>query len=193
MNNDFLKLSFGKVISHVFPGFLFLIENVILFYLYKYGAIEQFFNTIFGLDWNSQAILFLLLIFIGTIFGTIIDAIQHFFFEEILSLFHKEKKGGAKREFCELFSLANSEEADIYKHWVDEEFQYYYEAYINFFIALLPLFLIFYKTQAPLWFSVVLVFIIIVLFIESFCTRNEYLNEHEKVMKYFKSKHVTNN
>lgn len=189
------KLSFGKIISHVFPGFIFLVELVVLFYLVSGVGLNNAFDQFKVLNWNTQIFIFFFFIFVGTICGVIIDAIHHFIFDETIDRIKKiiGKKSRSFQEdsdesFVKCFSLLTKDQADIYKDYVDEEYLYYYESYINTFIALIPLFFIFKMLSVSMLWWVILSVIMCILFIEAQITRDEFYETHEKIMKYFNEK-----
>ena len=91
------ELSFGQIISHVFPGFVFVLLVIVWFIKHNNWDFLEIQKYVLGLSWNSQTSIFVVFIFIGTIFGVLIDAAHHCI-DDLLERF-KVKEGVDLREY----------------------------------------------------------------------------------------------
>lgn len=110
---DFLSsFSFSKMMSHVFPGVLFefmLLVLICFSYDEKGNLIDEFCSTVPETEINFIAtiIVIIAILIIGTIFGIIIDGIQH---ETITRCFECIYKYSRKEEFSnidEIYRIVN--------------------------------------------------------------------------------------
>lgn len=184
------KISFGQIISHIFPGVILGIELVILIDLWYQPV--PILGNLFKLGWNSQALVLIILIFVGTILGIIIDALHHFLFTD----FHWKlifQKGWRKNPTGE-YEISNLEQLEIYKNMIDEGLLYYYEGYYNIAFALLPSLiivpLVLYRLGVRNFWIIALtliplLFTVIFLGIEGWSTRKEYEKETKIIQESF--------
>ncbi|MCD4811387.1 hypothetical protein K8R14_02140 [bacterium] len=108
---DFLSsFSFSKMMSHVFPGFLFefmLLVLIWFFYYEKGNLIDEFCSTIPEPQTNYIALIIIIIatIIIGTIFGIIIDGIQHLTITKCFELIYSRKK--EFKDINEIYGIVN--------------------------------------------------------------------------------------
>ena len=181
MDFDYKKLSFGQIISHVFPGFVFLLLLVIYHYAEKGQTI---FKGIVGQQWNDQGAVFIIFIFLGTIAGVLIDALRHLIDEYLLEkvVFKRKKNDWRLLWFKEEYQLK------VYAYFVCEQVFYYYEAYGNLIIATIPVYWIIPLLKINIiWSYAIVLFIHISLLIEARNTYKDYFDTHNEVIDSFKS------
>jgi hypothetical protein len=188
-------MSYGLLLSHTFPGLLFGLEILLAFELFtKINII----NLLFLIENNaSNLIAIFIAVFVSaTLLGFILDGIHHFIFEDVY-----EKIVLKKNPYnLKLFQLIkNAEQMHIYKHFLEDDLWYPYEAYANIGIAMLPgLILLPYwlnKLQIATWFNaIVTVFywsVFIIMIYEAKSTLQLFNEAEEKLIENFESGYST--
>jgi hypothetical protein len=182
-----LKAMYGYLISHTFPGCLLLFE---LLMLYKWFANPKIFHVLhqyFPSETKSVIVLLIIGYVFSTLLGVIVDGIQHFCFEDFLRKPSPEVKFPAlKDEFT----------VNIYKHFLEDDLWFYYEAYANVAIVMLfPGIILFAHGLSNIlhlhaWgYCLSILFYIIllsILFYEAYRTRRSFMADEEEFVKVHK-------
>jgi hypothetical protein len=182
MELNFKELSYGNLISHTFPGLFLGLEIILAF---KIFTPFDGFNFLYKIDYrvtNIIAILVIAYIF-STLLGIILDGIHHFIFRS------KESWDYEVYKF-----IGSLEQLQIYKKCVDEDNWYYYEAYANIGIAMVPgIFLLpywFYQLNLNIWFIITISFlyivILIIIFYEAIACLKECYEIEKALIENFK-------
>ena len=176
MQIDTKYIRFGYVISHTFPGFILSIELMI--------GIDMLTNKricfLIFQQMDFLSIVGILGIFaIGaTIFGLIIDAIQHFIFENLIDKIITRKGEQIYEAMYVHKVIKTMEHFLIYQHLIEDAFWYYYEAYANIAISLILGFFVIAPALKKLgvgfyWAEIIrfsIIPVIILLFLEAITT-----------------------
>lgn len=104
MTDFFSSLSFSKLISHVFPGFLLIFS---IFLLIDSFCIDPGFYTCQLFEKNNFEIFIIIVgtfLLVGTIIGIIIDGIQHISITEIFG-FRYKKISKLHEHYCEIYRI----------------------------------------------------------------------------------------
>lgn len=188
---DFFGNSFGKIIAHVFPGFIFLTEIILLFFP-ESNLFETWRNL--KLTWDQQLILFFIFLFIGTIAGVIIDAIANFIIEEVVDrIVHKIQGKDFKRARNtkeEPFNIDTLAKLEIYKYLTDEWAYYWYQAWSNTAISLTLLPIIIWKSHISFKYLIlsIILLVILILFYMGYRAYDNWLILDKQVSKEFGKK-----
>lgn len=126
-------LSFGQLISHTFPGFVLLLEMIVIIDIF---SPRRILYTITHLSWYNIGVGFLIFIFLSTILGFIIDALQYYFLSGRSGLFNKISKRKSREIYIESV-LKTQDQLLIYENTA-VELRHHFEAYANIAISLLP-------------------------------------------------------
>ncbi len=168
-----LKEMYSYLLSHTLPGLLLLVEISVFFYTTHKDILDKLLQTASDnvtaschTAILSPVILILAVYTFSTLLGTMLDGIQHFFFDFIIDPGTQIKKCFATEEciksfkshpfrnFCKWYyeSLSNKAAAkakfeailrskDVgikaYKHFIEDDLWYPYEAYANITVAML--------------------------------------------------------
>ena len=206
------KFSYNHIIAHIFPGIVLSLELVMFLHLITPNSLIR---KIFSLG-LSQAMVVFLLVVSGTFLGILIDAFQHYLFEDLkgtsflAKLFPKissklfpkmpsadklpKEKGIVDTTKNE--DIKTEEQLAIYNDLVMESYYYYYEAWMNSGLSLLPLIFIlpplFIRLCIPfhwvVFSEISLILIIIVMFYEGTVTHYDYYEKDEEVLNSFNNK-----
>jgi len=132
------RFRFGHIISHTFPGILLGVQLIIFldlltphricFFILQYLGNFSGFITIAGF--------FLVL---ATILGLIIDALQHLIFECVIERLHTYKTGETY-EIYQIHRVKSEMAIRIFHEIFEDQLWYYYEAYANIALCLLPIY-----------------------------------------------------
>lgn len=122
-------LSYGLLLSHTFPGLLFGLEILIAFQLFTNLDI---LTSILTLQNNMTTLItiFIIAFVFSTLLGFMLDGIHHFIFEDL-----KDEPDYPNNFFIACNSI---EKMQLYKHFLEDDLWYPYEAYANIGIAMLP-------------------------------------------------------
>lgn len=197
-----LKFSFRHIISHTLPGIFFSLELLALLNLTRPDQCEVIIKIV------STAGGFILLLVVGSFFGVIIDAFQHLIFEceystrhcfkaaqRLEKLLHLPESTAAFKDVkrYEKPAIQTTEQLEIYDSLVNDEFYYYYEAWMNTAISLSLLWILvpwyFNKWQVwPGWMAVAVLLVTVVLLVllyEATITYYDYLKHDAEVLDSF--------
>ncbi len=122
-----LKEMYRYLISHTFPGLLLLVE--LLLFLQNTAYPNIFMSP---LPDKYIAILILAGYSFSTLLGTMLDGIQHSIFD--LFIDPRTDKESIKNKFIAIKN--NDKDMEVYKHFIEDDFWYPYEAYANISIAM---------------------------------------------------------
>jgi hypothetical protein len=130
-----LKDMYSFLISHTFPGLLILVE---LLFFYQWFINPNFWNFIQE-NWPTETSTVIVILILGyafsTLIGIVLDSVHHF----IEDIFNHKNKDDKFEAIKDSFSM------DVYKHFLEEDLWYPYEAYANVGVAMVPgLFLLYY-------------------------------------------------
>lgn len=149
-------MSYGLLLSHTFPGILLELEILVAFELFTPLNI---LGRIFNIENNITNLISLLIVaFVSaTIFGFILDGIHHCLFRKL------------EGSDCKIYEvITKTEQMQIYKHFVEDDLWYPYEAYANIAIAMSPGILLLpyglYKLSISTWFNIALCIVYVVVF-----------------------------
>lgn len=173
-------MSYGLLLSHTFPGLLFGLEILLAFELFTKLNIVGALLSIERSAANLISIFIISFVF-STLLGYILDGIHHYIFEDIRNIPYHSSPG--------FYKACNSvEKMQIYKHFLEDDLWYPYEAYANIGIAMLPgvILLPYWLNQLGVttWFMVILSLLYIVVLIIMFCEAENTLKcfiDEEKV------------
>jgi hypothetical protein len=196
-------LSYGLLLSHIFPGLLLEVEILVTFQFFTRICIFDYLRFLTQNGISSLLIVFLIAVFVfATLLGFVIDGVHHFFYEDkgkeyLLRLkgkYDKQKRESLEKEhqeYLELFNRIDSmKDMSIYRSLIQDDYWYPYEGYANIGFAMLPGFVLlpywlFSRLHAPWFFSVfvlvVYVLITIILLYEAWKT----LEVHDEAEKKF--------
>lgn len=147
-----LKDMYKFLLSHTFPGLLLGIQVILSLLLFTDLTILSYLQK----AWNSSTLLLVILGYaFSTLLGFIVDGIHHLFLEDSMGFTNfmklrvdaetpsfKEESAYARKKFE---AIADSDSMEVYKHFLDDDLWYPYEAYANIGIAMMPgLFLLIY-------------------------------------------------
>ncbi|MDE1921645.1 MAG: hypothetical protein KGJ09_04345 [Candidatus Omnitrophica bacterium] len=191
-----LKEMYSYLLSHTFPGLLFLVE--ILMFL-RSTIRADIIHLLLNKDYLVILILFGYAV--STLLGTMLDGVQHCFFDCFIDPIVEAKDGDkydmcAERKFKVLFSQDKSME--MYKHFVEDDFYYPYEAYANIsvamFFGLILLICVGLRGWVGFWVGLALLFYIILrsLTYEAICTYKMYHDEEKHFISILPTKEDSN-
>jgi len=188
-------MSYGLLLSHTFPGLLFGLEILLAFALFTKINIV---NLLFSIENNtSNLIAIFIAVFVSaTLLGFILDGIHHFIFEDVYEkIVLKDNPYNLK-----LFQvIKNAEQMHIYKHFLEDDLWYPYEAYANIGIAMLPGLILLpywlYKLQIAAWFNAIVTVIywavFIIMIYEAKSTLQLFNEAEEKLIENFERGYAT--
>ncbi len=203
-----LKAMYSYLMSHTFPGALFGIE--IIFSLKWFCNCNLFpsIQTIISNNTGGVLIFIILAYAVSTLLGIVVDAIHHFFYEDAFSellkkLFCKGKAEDQTPGYNRFTAIKDNMSMEAYKHFIDEEYYYPYEAYANISVVMFfGIFLFAYWLLTVLryeWNSLnftvpfAIYFIILIIMIwEARSTSNEMDEEEEDFVKAFSNRQSEN-
>lgn len=124
-------MSYGLLLSHTFPGLVLEIEAILAFGFFT--KLEMSVCSLFGADGTGvystgRVVLTLVGMFIvATLLGVVIDGLHHRIYEP------------KRKEDYEIHKhIKTAQQMQIYMHFVEDDLWYYYEAYANTGIAMVP-------------------------------------------------------
>ncbi len=120
------KEMYSFLLSHTFPGLLLLVE--ILLFLRSTAYPDIFVSP---LPDKYIAILILAGYAFSTLLGTMLDGIQHSIFD--LFIDPGTDKERIRKKFM---AIKDNKDMEVYKHFIEDDFWYPYEAYANISIAI---------------------------------------------------------
>lgn len=120
------KEMYSYLLSHTFPGLLFLVEILLFLKFTVYSNI----STLFLSD-KLIVILILAGYAFSTLLGTMLDAMQHCFFDIIDPDIKKEH---IKEKYLAIKN--GDKDMGVYKHFIEDDLWYPYEAYANISVAM---------------------------------------------------------
>lgn len=194
------KFSFRHIIAHIIPGVLLSIELLLFLYLVSPMPISK--NVLFS---NNTAMVIFFLIIGGIFFGILLDAFQHCLFEDLQGTKFLSKvfsrmrlpisyKDIERRKNFSKISIKTRDQLIIYDYLVNELYYFYYEAWINLALSLIPLFgvlpFLFIKWLIPIpWLIISLIISFICIFVllyEGIVTYYDYSEEEREILEGFK-------
>jgi hypothetical protein len=125
-------MSYGLLLSHTFPGLLLEIEVVLAFQFFTNVNLARYSSFVVDTGAAQSAVrivaLAIAMLVCATLLGIVIDGVHHWFWERRI-----------KKEDYEIHKHIKSvEQMQIYIHFVEDDLWYYYEAYANTAIAMIP-------------------------------------------------------
>ena len=184
---DYFGKSFGKIIALIFPGFIFLVEIIVLLFP-QTNLFNSWLNL--SLSWDKQIILFLMFVFVGTMLGVIIDAIAQFIFEEVIDRIVYKLEGKNYKEEMEKeypYNIDTLEKLEIYKYCIDDWIYYWYQAWSNMAVSLTLLPLIIWRSKIILKYLIftMALLVILILFYMGYQAYKNWEKEDEQITKEF--------
>ena len=129
-----LKEMYSYLLSHTFPGLLVTFELLLSLQWFVTPEVYPIIYNLWTAKTSNAIIILIFLYVISKLCGIILDAMHHLFFEDLPGLFFNEWATlGAKFP-----AITDSLRVDIYKHFLEDDYWYPYEAYSNISIALVP-------------------------------------------------------
>lgn len=187
-----LKEMYSYLLSHTFPGLLFLSE--ILLFLQNAAPHEKIIIDCSGITNLLQAhpvILVLVGYAFSTLLGTMLDGIQHCIFDRFVEPAKKRGMTDEERAEKKYTAIMNNDKAmEVYKHFIEDDLWYPYEAYANISGAMIfGLILLLFETWLRVWFwwGPIIIFISILgaLIYEAMYTFALYHDEEEQFLKAY--------
>jgi hypothetical protein len=186
-----LKDMYNFLLSHTFPGLLVLIEILLALQWFAKLEVLKFLQKIWSTTQTGNTIILLVLAYaFSTLLGIILDGVHHFFLEDIWDIRQQEKE--------EKFNaISDNLKMDVYKHFLDDDLWYYYEAYANISFAMFPGgFLLYYWLSYIMHFGGLYFWIPMLLYvlvfgitlIEAICTKWRYENDEEQFIDAYGKK-----
>lgn len=186
-----LKDMYSFLLSHTFPGLLALIEILLALQWFAELDVLTFLQKIWSTTQTGNIIILLILAYaFSTLLGIILDGVHHFFLEDIWDIKQKEKDEKFK-------AISDSLKMDVYKHFLDDDLWYYYEAYANISFAMIPGGILFYYWLSFVkhfegwyfWISILLyVFVFAMTFAEAIFTKRRFKNDEEQFIDVYSKK-----
>lgn len=186
-----LKDMYSFLLSHTFPGLLVLIEILLALHWFARLDVLPFLQKIWSTAQAGNIIILLILAYaFSTLLGIILDGVHHFFLEDIWDIKQKEKDEKFK-------AFSDNLRMDVYKHFLDDDLWYYYEAYANISFAMIPGGILFYYWLSCVkhfqgwyfWISILLyVFVIAITFAEAIFTKLRFENDEEQFIDAYTKK-----
>lgn len=186
-----LKDMYSFLLSHTFPGLLVLIEILLALQWFAKLDVLTFLQKIWSTTQAGNIIILLILAYaFSTLLGIILDGVHHFFLEDIWDIKQKEKDEKFK-------AISDSLRMDVYKHFLDDDLWYYYEAYANISFAMIPGGILFYYWLSSVkhfegwyfWISILLyVFVFAMTFAEAIFTKRRFENDEEQFIDVYSKK-----
>ncbi len=186
-------ISYGLLLSHTFPGLVLEVEVILAFQFFTNLDVTAFFLHLtdsLGTQSASRLVLIVIGMFIvATVLGVVIDGLHHVIYER----FKKEDY-----EICK--HIKTVQQMQIYMHFVEDDLWYYYEAYANTGIAMIPGFILLSYwliwCLKPHWIFTAIIlaiylFLLIVTFIEVSETIKEVEETERSLIENFKSSSVS--
>ena len=184
-------MSYGLLLSHTFPGLMLEIEAIIAFQFFTKLDIS-FYSLLFpdhaGAYATSRLVLTLTgMLIVATLLGFLIDGLHHWIYD-------RKVKDEANYEIYR--HVKSVQQMQIYMHFVEDDLWYYYEAFANTGIVMIPGFLLLgywlIWCLQPHWIftSIILVtylFLLVITFIEVSITREEVEKTEKSLIYNFKS------
>lgn len=192
-----IKNMYRYLISHTFPGFLFLLELLYFIKIIK-PNLWFFFTSLWTGNTGNTIAIVIIFYAISTLLGFIIDVIHHFLYEDIedledfkdfLCLRIKESKYKNEMSKDYFQAISKLDDLEIYQHLVMDDYWYPYEACGNLSIVMVPGFFVvviwFFKISwfYSLWTGILAVFILL-LYISIFWIM---IFEAKLIFKQFKN------
>ena len=185
-----LKDMYSFLLSHTFPGLLVTCELILSLQWFVTPDVYPIIHTLWTAKTSNTIIIIILLYVVSTLFGIILDAVHHLLFEDLPGLILKDwAKLGAKFP-----AITDSLRVDIYKHFLEDDFWYPYEAYSNIAIALLPGILLFKHWLSSiqhvqgwycwLWLSLYTIILLFMIAEALFTLRNFVTDEKQFIETY---------
>lgn len=187
-------MSYGLLLSHTFPGLLSGLQIMLAFALFtKINVV----TLLLSIEYNAANLIsiFILIFVSATLLGFILDGIHHFIFEDLWEKITKKSVYNLK-----LFEvIRDTEQMQIYKHFLEDAFWYPYEAYANICLAMFPgLFLLPFwlcKLQIATWFNAIVTVIYWLIFFimgyEAKSTLQLFCENEKELIKNFEKRYAT--
>jgi len=130
------RIDFRYLISHTFPGWLFSLEIIVIISHKTFACPINLWKELVK-SWQSLLGIISIFLVVGTLVGVIIDGVQHLIFDLIEKIMAKARHSPYKVYLIHDM-IRTKEELDIFRYFVEDSLWYYYEAYVNCAIALIP-------------------------------------------------------
>lgn len=186
-----LKDMYTFLLSHTFPGLLVLIEILLALQWFAKLDVLTFLQKIWSTTQTGNIIILLILAYaFSTLLGIILDGVHHFFLEDIRDIKQEEKDEKFK-------SISDNLRMDVYKHFLDDDLWYYYEAYANISFAMIPGGFLFYYWLSSVkhfqgwcfWISISLYgFVFAITFAEAIFTKLRFENDEKQFIDVYSKK-----
>jgi hypothetical protein len=179
-----LKDMYGYLLSHTFPGLLFLIEILLVLQWWAKLHVLEFAQKIWSTAAGNIVIVLILAYAFSTLLGVVIDGIHHFLFEDIWDIRQREEE--------EKFpAISDSLKLDIYKHFLEDDLWYPYECYANIMIVMIPGFFLLKHWLSwilhveNLWPLIIYAVIWGIMLGEAICTYRRFLKDEEQFVNSY--------
>lgn len=126
-----IELRYYHLITHTLPGAVVVITTIAALYLLGPIVLPNYIHNNFGKFTGNLVVMGVGFIVFATIAGIVIDGVNHY-------IFSKYTRKNEDADFKGYESIRNLDQLEIYKYLIDESYYYYYEAYSNTALSILP-------------------------------------------------------
>lgn len=186
-----LKDMYKFLLSHTFPGLLVMIEILLALQWFAKLEVLKFLQKIWSTTQIGNTIILLIVAYaFSTLLGIILDGVHHFFFEDLWDVKQQEKE-------TKFNAISDNLKMDVYKHFLDDDLWYYYEAYANISFAMIPGGILLYYWLSSIknfvswyfWIPMLLyVLVFAITFIEAITTKWRFRNDEEQFIDAYNKK-----
>ena len=188
-------MSYSLLLSHTFPGLLFGLQILLAFALFTKFNVITFLSLQETNAINLVSFLTVTFVF-STLLGFIVDGVHHFIFEDF---FDKILKRGNSCCNMKLFQfIKTTQQAQIYRVFLLDDYWYPYEAYANIGISMMPglilLPYLLYHLQITTWFNITMTFVYWLTFFimsyEAIITLQLFREAEDKLIENFEKCYI---
>ncbi len=126
------------LLSHTFPGMFLGIEILITLQWFADYKMTELLGSILSSSAGNIVIFVVVAYAFSTSLGFIIDAIHHFFYEDLPEMIGKKEDDDENDEINKFEAITNVDMMKMYIHFVDDDLFYPYEAWANLSIVMFP-------------------------------------------------------
>ena len=187
-----LKDMYSFLISHTFPGLLVLVE-ILLFYQWY---VNPHFGEFVQQNWPTETCTIILLLILAyafsTLLGVILDCVHHFILEDFL------RKNTIDNKFT---AIKDNLSMEVYGHFLEDDLWYFYEAYANVGLAMVPGLGLFWHWLSSIlhlqgwqfWLPLFLyVAILTMTFAEAIYTHSRFIRDEEEFIRVYSARQTAN-
>lgn len=193
-----LKDMYKFLISHTFPGLLVLIEILLCYQWF----VDNNFWTYLQQKWPAETgtiiIILILSYAFSTLLGLIVDSVHHFIhdlYEKIAKIILPDNVNQDDKN--EYDAIKDTLSLEVYNSYIDDDLYYYYEAYSNICVAMVPGLFLFWHWLSSVpnlksqhfWIAMsIYTIILIITFVEAIWTFSTYKKERIQFTESFSAR-----